>query len=116
MVMKNPLRRRAIRRRKNSKPTKYIIPRKKSKGGTYVRTQDYSHFEGHIIPDIAKGLSPLPVICWYNDHMISLPACAVRKFWQQQSYCKRCSLFQGDEYSKELRSLIENWEKDDLEV
>jgi hypothetical protein len=47
--------------------------------------------------------------------MMSLPSCAIRKFWHEESYCKRCPLFQRDEHAQELRSLIEEWEKDDLD-
>jgi hypothetical protein len=47
---------------------------------------------------------------------MTLPACSIRKFWNQESYCKRCMLFQKDEHSQVLRSLIEEWEQDDLEL
>jgi len=108
------LKRRAIRRKKGNKPPVYIMPGKKEKGGPYVQTKDYKYFWGHVTPEIAKQLKQATTICWTNTHMLSLSVCAVRKFWKEQSYCKRCSLFQGDEYAKQLRSLIEEWEKDDL--
>jgi len=39
----------------------------------------------------------------------------MKKFWNAQKECKRCSLFQRDEHAQELKDLIEIWEKDDLE-
>ena len=108
------LKRRAIRLKPGTKPPEYIIPTKKTKGGNYSRSSDYQHFEGHVVPEVAKQLPGKTVICWENDHMLSLPVCAISKFWKQKSYCKRCSLFQGDEHSQELRSLIVKWETDDL--
>jgi hypothetical protein len=39
----------------------------------------------------------------------------MRKFVKETTYCKRCPLFQKDEHATTLRSLIEEWEKDDLE-
>lgn len=109
------LKRRAIRRKSGTSAPEYILPTKKSKGGNYSRTADYQHFEGHVVPEVAKKLPGKTVICWETDHMVSLPICAFMKFWKQKAYCKRCSLFQGDEHSQELRSLIEKWEIDDLE-
>lgn len=109
------LKRKAIRFKKGQKKPEYITPQKKKKGPPYSNTTEYQYFEGHITPEIAKQLSPKNVICWYNDHMLSLPVCAIKKFWQLQKYCKRCPLFQDDEYSNQLKPLILEWEKDDLE-
>lgn len=109
------LKRRAIRRKKGSKLPEYIAPQKKGKGSTYARSKDYQYFYGHIVPEVAKQLPRKTVICWYKDYMMSLPSCAIRKFWKEESYCKRCPLFQRDEHAQDLRSLIEEWEKDDLE-
>ena len=67
------------------------------------------------MPEVGKQLTPKKVICWYNDHILDLRICAMNKFWRKYSYCKRCPLFQGDEHSQELRSLIDEWEKDDLD-
>jgi len=114
-VKSKGLKRRAVRRKAGSKPPEYIVPKKKRKGTSYTRTADYQHFEGHVVPEVAKQLPGKTVICWENDHMLSLPVCAIKKFWKQKSYCKRCSLFQGDEHSQVLRSLIEEWELDDLQ-
>lgn len=108
------LKRRAVRRKRGSKKPEYITPKKKEKGNPYTQTKDYKYFSGHIVPEVARQLSGNTVICWYNDHMLSLPVCAIRKFWKEQSYCKRCPLFQRDEHAKQLRSLIEEWEVDDL--
>lgn len=109
------LKRRAIRRKKGSKPTEYIIPVKKEKGQPYSRSAEYKYFYGHIIPEISKKLPPKHVCCWYNDKVLSLPVCALNKFWREKKYCKRCSLFQDDKYAQELKDLILEWEKDDLE-
>jgi hypothetical protein len=113
-VKSNGLKRRAIRRKPGTKPPEYIIPSPK-KRGNHARTADYKHFEGHIVPEVAKQLPGKTVICWETDHMISLPVCAIAKFWRQKKYCKRCSLFQGDEHSQELRSLIDKWELDEID-
>jgi len=80
-----------------------------------TRTKDYRYFVGHVTPEIARQLENKTTICWVNGHMLSLPVCAINKFWREQSYCKRCPLFQKDDYAEQLRSLIEEWEKDDLE-
>jgi len=109
------LKRRAIRRKPGSKKPEYITPEKKRRGSPYSKTKEYQYFEGHIVPEVAKQLPPKNVICWYNDHMLSLPVCAIKKFWQLQTHCKRCPLFQSDAHADTLRSLIEEWEKDDLE-
>ena len=109
------LKRRAIRRKPGSKSPEYITPEKKRKGATYSNSKDYKYFHGHVVPEIASQLSDKRVICWYNDHMLTLPVCAMNKFWKENSYCKRCPLFQKDEHAQELRSLIEKWETDDLE-
>lgn len=111
----NGLKRRAIRRKPGTKPPEYILPVQKKKGSNYTRSADYQHFDGHVVPEVAKQLPGKTVICWETDHMISLPVCAIMKFWKQKSYCKRCSLFQADEHSQELRALIVKWETDDLE-
>jgi hypothetical protein len=109
------LKRRAIRRKPGSKKPEHITPKQKRKGAPYSRTKEYQYFEGHIVPEVAKQLPSKNVVCWHNDHMLSLPVCAIKKFWQLQNHCKRCPLFQKDEHSTTLRSLIEEWEKDDLE-
>lgn len=109
------LKRRAIRRKSGHKKPEYITPEKKRKGSAYGGSKDYKYFYGHIVPEVAKQLSDKRVICWYNDHMLSLPICAINKFWKEKSYCKRCPLFQGDEHAQELRSILEKWETDDLE-
>ncbi len=114
--MKNKgLKRRAIRKKPGSKPPEWIAPVRKYKGAVYSNSKDYKYFHGHIVPETAKQLSNKRVICWYNDHILSLPVCAMNKFWREKSYCKRCSLFQKDEHAQELRSLIKKWETDDLE-
>ena len=99
-----------------TKSVEYLTPTKKEKGPTFVKTVDYQYFEGHVIPDIAKGLPKQPTVCWKNDHNLSLEICAVMKFCKQTSYCKRCTLFQGDAPAGELRALVEKWEVDDFEV
>lgn len=109
------LRRRAIRRKNNTKKLEYIAPKKKIGGAPYSRTKEYKYFEGHITPEVAKQLSKKNVICWHNDRIMYLPSCAVKKFWQAQKHCKRCPLFQNDAHSEQLRSLIEEWQRDDLE-
>lgn len=109
------LQRRTVKKKKIVKPPAYIIPQKKIKGTSYVQSADYKYFEGHVVLEIAKKLSPKLVVCWYNDHILSLPACAYRKFWKQDSCCKRCSLFQNDEPAQELRDLVVGWEDDDFE-
>jgi hypothetical protein len=107
------LKRRAIRKKPGSKPPEYIIPVKAKR--SFGQTTDYKHFWGHTIKEIAKQLPDKSVICWYTDHTLSLPVCAMRKFVKETTYCKRCPLFQKDEHATTLRSLIEEWEKDDLE-
>ncbi len=109
------LKRRAIRRKPGSKPPECITPERKRKGSAYGGSKDYKYFYGHIVLEAVKQLSDKRVICWHNDHMLSLPVCAINKFWKEKSYCKRCPLFQKDEHAQELRSLIEEWETDDLE-
>jgi hypothetical protein len=109
------LKRRAIRRKPGSKPSECLVPEKKIKGSAYSSSKDYKYFQGHVVPEIASQLSDKRVVCWYNDHMLTPPVCAMNKFWKENSYCKRCSLFQKDEHAQELRSLIEKWETDDLE-
>jgi len=68
-----------------------------------------------VVKEVAKQLPNKSVICWQTDHTLSLPVCANNKFVKEKTYCKRCPLFQKDEHSTTLRSLIEEWEKDDLE-
>jgi len=68
-----------------------------------------------VTPEIIKQLPEKRVICWINYQNLSLPICAMKKFWNVQKECKRCSLFQKDEHAQELKGLIETWEKDDLE-
>ncbi len=108
------LKRRAIRSKPGYKKPEYITPKKKVKGPTYTRSDDYKYFWGHIVTEVAKQLPAKSVICWKTEHRLSLPICALRKFVKETGYCKRCSLFQEDEYAQELRSLIETWEHDDL--
>ena len=109
------LKRRKIRSKPGGKRPEHIIPHKKIDGQPYSQTSEYKYFEGHVVPEIAKQLSVKSVVCWYNDQMLSVPMCAINKFRQQRTHCKRCSLFQKDEHSQELRSLVEDWEMDDLE-
>ncbi|KKL99930.1 hypothetical protein LCGC14_1809520 [marine sediment metagenome] len=109
------LKRKAIRRKPGRPKPEYLTPEKKRKGPAYSSSKDYKYFQGHIVPEILRQASDKRVICWYNDHMLTLPICAMNKFWKENSYCKRCPLFQKDEYAQELRSLIEKWETDDLE-
>lgn len=108
------LKRRAISKKRGSGKPEYIIPQKK-KNSSYVRTKDYTYFKGHIVPDIVNQLPNKNVICWYSDHKLSLPVCAIKKFWQLQKHCKKCPLFQGDEHAQVFKSIIDLWEKDDLE-
>jgi hypothetical protein len=108
------LKRRVIPKKKGSRRTEHIIPQKKEKG-SYARTKDYEYFKGHIVPDIVGKLPKKNVICWYNDHNLSLPVCAIKKFWQLQKHCKKCPLFQGDEHAQVFKSIIDLWETDDLE-
>ncbi len=113
--MKNRgLKRRAIRRSPGHKKPEYITPVKKQKGSAYSSRKEYKYFHGHVVPEIVKQLPNKRVVCWYNDHILSLSECAINKFWKEKNYCKRCSLFQADEHAQELRSLIEEWEIDDL--
>ena len=107
------LKRRAIRRKPGSKLPEYVTPEKKRKGAAYSNSRDYKYFYGHVIPEIARQLPDKCVICWHNDHMLSLIVCAMNKFWGEKTHCKRCPLFQKDEHAQELRSLIEKWETDD---
>jgi hypothetical protein len=107
------LKRRAIRRKPGSKPPEYIIPVKAKR--SFGQTADYKHFWGHTVKEIAKQLPDKAVICWYTDHTLSLPVCAMRKFVKETTYCKRCPLFQKDEHATVLKSLIEEWERDEIE-
>lgn len=108
------MKRRAIRRKPGVKPTEYIVPQKSKK--PFGSTKDYKYFWGHVVKEIAKKLpKDEVVICWHTDHMLSLPICAVKKFVQEQQYCKRCPLFQNDTHAEKLRIIVEEWEKDDLE-
>jgi len=109
------LKRKAIRLKPGQKKPEYFIPQRKKKGLAYSRTKEYQYFEGHVIPEVAKQLVRKNVICWHNDQVLSLPLCAIKKFWQLQKHCKRCPLFQNDEPANQLRSLIDEWEKDSLE-
>ena len=114
-MKKRGLKRRRIRSKPGSKPPEYVVPQKKEKGSTYSQTKDYRYFMGHIVPEVAKELPERRVICWRNDHMLSLYVCALNKFWHLRGYCKRCPLFQDDEHAQALKVLIEQWEIDDLE-
>ena len=115
MPKKKGLKRRSVRLKPGTKPSVNIVPEKKGKGATYTRTEDYKYFQGHLVPQVARQLEKTTVICWYNSHTLSLPVCAVQKFWKEQSFCKRCSLFQGDAHARHLKELIEAWEIDDPE-
>ena len=106
------LKKRIIRKKPGSKPPKYITPHKKQKGKSYSQSKGYRYFYSHVIPEIAKQMPKESVICWRNDHMLSIPICIIRKFWKAERDCKRCSLFEDDEYARKLRSLIEEWEID----
>jgi len=68
-----------------------------------------------MVKEIAQQLPAKTVICWKDDHFLSLPVCAMNKFVREKSYCKRCTLFQGDDHSDLLYKLVEEWERDDLE-
>jgi len=68
------------------------------------------------VKEVAKQLPNKIVICWKKDYMVSLPFCAINKFVKETNYCKRCPLFQRDVHAETLRSLIEEWEKDDLDL
>ena len=107
------LKRRAIRKKPGSKPPEYIQPKHKRRGASFSTQAEYQYFYGHIVPEVAKKLPSKKVVCWYNDHILSLPICAMKKFWGEKTYCKRCTLFQDDEYAQELKTLIEEWECDD---
>jgi hypothetical protein len=107
------LKRRAIRRKPGSKPPEVIIPVKAKK--SFGQTVDYKYFWGHTVKEIAKKLPNKTVSCWYTSHTLSLPICANRKFVKETTYCKRCPLFQKDEHATVLKSLIEEWERDDIE-
>lgn len=110
------LRRRKVKRKPGTKPTEYLTPEKKKRGNPYSQSKDYQYFSGHVVPDIIRSLPDKKVVCWYNDHILSLRSCSLNKHWLEKSYCKRCPLFQKDEHAQELRSLIEKWEEDDLTV
>ena len=90
-----------------------MLPKKGKR--SFSATKDYKYFWGHVTKEVALQLPNKTVICWYNDHMLSLPVCAIHKFVREKQYCKRCPLFQNDEHGPPLRRLIEEWEKDDLE-
>jgi len=107
------LKRRAIRKKPGSKPPECIIPQKSKR--SFAQTAEYKYFWGHVVKEVAKQLPNKTVSCWKTDHTLSLPVCANKKFVKELTYCKRCPLFQKDEHSTTLRSLIEEWEKDDLE-
>jgi hypothetical protein len=110
-VLKRP----AVRLPKGHVPPNYIVPAKKKKG-TYSQSIGYKHFTEHVVVEVASQLpQEKTVICWDTDHMLLLPICAMRKFWDNQSCCKRCSLFQRDEHAEFLQELIENWEKDEVD-
>ena len=110
------LKRRAIRLPKGHVPPDYIATERKGKG-TYSQTVGYKHFSEHLVVEVASQLSQeRTVICWATNHMLSLPACAGRKFVHNQPRCRRCSLFQKDEHAKVLKGLVEDWEKDEDEA
>ena len=112
--MKKPsLKRRQIRKKPGSEPVQYLKPRKAKR--SLSNTEDYLYFWGHTTKEIALQLPDQPVICWYSDHMLSLPVCAMRKFMQEAQYCKRCPLFQGDFSADVLRNLIQSWEEDRID-
>lgn len=108
------LQRRRIRRKPGTKPPEYIVPKKARK--SFGQTADYKYLWGHTVTEVAEQLPNKSVICWKTDHFLSLPVCAIRKFVKETKYCKRCPLFQGDEYSDQLKSFIEAWEKDEIEL
>ena len=112
MKNKNPLKRRAIRRKSDEPPIDYLTPQKSKK--TFVNSAIYKYLWGHLVKEIIQQLPAKPVICWYDDHTLSLPVCAVSKFLKEKNYCKKCPLFQEDEYSSILQQSIEKWEVDDI--
>jgi cytoplasmic iron level regulating protein YaaA (DUF328/UPF0246 family) len=112
---RDPLRRRTIRRKSNFKPLEFIKTEKKEKGSPFSQSKDYKYFWGHIVKEVVKQLPDKRVVCWYNEHMLSLQTCAYNKFLKENNYCKRCTLFQKDEHAQDLKVLITEWEKDELE-
>lgn len=111
---KTVLKRRIIKQPKQP-PVEFIRPIKKTKGPTFVTSKDYKYFDGHIVKDIVKQLPNKRVVCWYEEDIKPLGWCAYLKFINKKRYCKRCTLFQDDEHAQELKVLINEWEKDDLE-
>jgi hypothetical protein len=101
-----------VRRKPGTKPTEYILPQPNKK--SFGNTKDYKYFWGHAIQEVTVQMPSKPVVCWHNDHVLSLPLCAFNKFVKEKTYCKRCPLFQGDEHSQTLRELIEKWERDEV--
>ena len=110
----NIIPRRKIRSKPGYKKPECITPEKKIKGSTYTNSKDYKYFWGHITETLARQLPDKVVLCWKTGHTLTLPICAMNKFLRERSYCKRCPLFQRDEYATTFRSLIEEWEIDDL--
>lgn len=112
MRKKSSLKRRTLIRKVNN-PVEVLEPERSER--SFATTKDYRDFWGHVVKEIAQKLPKTAVVCWKDDHILSLPVCAMNKFIKEKKYCKRCSLFQGDVYSKKLYELIENWEKDEME-
>lgn len=106
------LRRRTVRKKRGGSVPKFIVPRKAKK--SFGETVGYRYFCGHVVREVAKQLPNTSVICWKTDHALSLPVCAMHKFVREKTYCKKCPLFQKDEYADMLRLLIVQWEQDDL--
>lgn len=112
---KNGVRRSQLRNRQKFEPLEFINPRKKEKGSTFAQSKDYKYFWGHVVKEIADQMPEKRVICWFDEHNLSLKVCAYNKFVREKRYCKRCTLFQGDVHAQALKDLIVEWEKDDLE-
>lgn len=83
---------------------------------TYATGATYNYLWGHMVKEITQVLPEKSVACWYDDHTLTLPVCAYNKFLKERKCCKRCSLFQDDEYTPILIKSIEELEKDDLPV
>ena len=108
----NGIKRRAVRRPNGAEPLEVIKPSASRKSlGT---SKDFIHFEGHVVPEIAKQMPTTAVRCWHDERAYSLDMCTLFKFWKLRKHCKRCLLFQEDEHAQVLRTLIDEWETDEM--
>ncbi len=112
---KKGIRRSPLKNCQKFEPLEFITPKKKEKGSPFTQSKDYKYFWGHIVREVADQLPEKRVICWFDEHNLSLRICAYNKFLRERTYCKRCPLFQGDEHAQALKDLIVEWEKDELE-